>query len=391
MISFLVQHILPPGASPEDPEVRRRCGALSGGVGIFLNLLLCAVKGASAVLTGSVAMAADAVNNLSDAASSVVTLVGFRLAGQEADEEHPFGHGRMEYLAGLVVSMLILLVGLELGKSSVEKLLHPEVVELSLLTVGILAVSVAVKLWMSVFNRKLGRAADSASLRATAADSLSDAVATSVVLLGLVAGHFTNLAIDGWAGLLVALFILRAGFGAAKDTLNPLLGQPPSPELVEGVSGVILGHSQIVGIHDLIIHDYGPGRRMMSVHAEVDARSDMLEAHDIIDHIERELGERFHLEAVIHMDPVILDDVELTRVKELAARLARQIDPRLSIHDFRLTAGPLHSNLIFDVEAPYETVYTDQQIAEKLKEKLQAADKRYFAVIQVDRQYSQGT
>ena len=391
MTGYLMRRFIRDYEDTETPQVRQQYGALSGGVGILLNLLLFLGKLAAGLLTGAISVTADAFNNLSDAASSVVTLIGFRLAGQKADAGHPFGHGRIEYLAGLIVSLLILLVGFELGKSSVEKLLHPEVVELSLLTVGILAVSVAVKLWMSVFNRKLGRAADSASLRATAADSLSDAVATSVVLLGLVVGHFTNLAIDGWAGLLVALFILRAGFGAAKDTLNPLLGQPPSPELVEGVSGVILGHSQIVGIHDLIIHDYGPGRRMMSVHAEVDARSDMLEAHDIIDHIERELGERFHLEAVIHMDPVILDDVELTRVKELAARLARQIDPRLSIHDFRLTAGPLHSNLIFDVEAPYETVYTDQQIAEKLKEKLQAADKRYFAVIQVDRQYSQGT
>ncbi len=391
MTGYLMRRFIRDYEDTENPQVRQQYGALSGGVGILLNLLLFLGKLAAGLLTGAISVTADAFNNLSDAASSVVTLIGFRLAGQKADAGHPFGHGRIEYLAGLIVSLLILLVGFELGKSSVEKLLHPEVVELSLLTVGILAVSVAVKLWMSVFNRKLGRAADSASLRATAADSLSDAVATSVVLLGLVVGHFTNLAIDGWAGLLVALFILRAGFGAAKDTLNPLLGQPPSPELVEGVSGVILGHSQIVGIHDLIIHDYGPGRRMMSVHAEVDARSDMLEAHDIIDHIERELGERFHLEAVIHMDPVILDDVELTRVKELAARLARQIDPRLSIHDFRLTAGPLPSNLLFVLEAPYEPGYNDQQIAEKLKEKLQAADKRYFAVIQVDRQYSQGT
>ena len=272
--------------APQAPETRQRCGTLSGAVGIGLNLLLFLGKLFAGIATASIAVTADAFNNLSDAASSVVTLVGFRLAGQKADEEHPFGHGRMEYLAGLVVAMLILLVGVELGQSSLDKIVHPEPVAFSPLSAGILAVSVAVKLWMFFFNRGLSRQIQSAALAATAADSLSDAAATSILLAGLLAGQFLRLPLDGWLGLGVALFILRTGWGAAKDTADPLLGRPMDRALAEDIDRIVLGHQYILGIHDLVYHDYGPGRAMMSFHAEVPADANLLEIHDVIDHIE---------------------------------------------------------------------------------------------------------
>lgn len=387
MTGFLVRYLIRDSEKTEQPEVRRRYGVLAGVVGIILNLLLCAGKFAAGVLTGAISITADAFNNLSDAASSVVTLVGFRMAGQQADRDHPFGHGRAEYLAGLAVSVLILVVGVELGKSSLEKILHPEEVEFSWLSAGILAVSVAVKLWMSRFNRILSRRIGSAAMAATAADSRSDALATGAVLAGLLVGHFARLRIDGWIGLLVAVFILRAGLGAVKDTLDPLLGQPPEEELVQGIEATIMDHSQIVGIHDLVVHDYGPGRRMMSVHAEVPASSDFLEVHDVIDHIERELGEKYHLEAVIHMDPVVTDDPETSALRARTAQLLAELDPGITIHDFRVTPGPLHTNLIFDAVVPYEFSRDDKQLRAMIGEKLKELGENYYPVIQIDRAY----
>ena len=280
MINRLVRLFIQDCDNVTDPAVREKYGVLSGAVGIVLNLLLSAGKFFAGVVTGSIAITADAFNNLSDAGSSVVTLVGFKLAGQKADDGHPFGHGRAEYLAGLLVSLMILLVGLELGKTSIGKILHPEAVDFSPVSVAILAASILVKLWMGHFNRTLGKKLGSAAMAATAADSLSDVVATSAVLAGTLAGHFAHLSIDGWAGAVVAVFILKAGWGAAKDTINPLLGASPDPELVHAIREVVLSHPQVVGMHDLIIHDYGPGRRLCSFHAEVPQDADILEAHD---------------------------------------------------------------------------------------------------------------
>lgn len=370
----------------QSPETRRRCGVLSGGVGIALNLLLFLGKLLAGLLTASIAVTADAFNNLSDAASSVVTLIGFRLAGREADEEHPFGHGRMEYLAGLAVAMLILLVGVELGKSSLEKILHPEPVAFSALSAGILAVSVGVKLWMFFFNRGLSKAIQSAALSATAADSLSDAVATTTLLLGLLAGHFFRLPLDGWLGLAVALFILRAGWGAAKDTIDPLLGRPMDRALAADIDRIVLGHDYILGIHDLVYHDYGPGRAMMSLHAEVPADGDFLEIHDVIDHIERELKARHHIETSIHMDPVVRDK-RTEALRRQVAELARQLDPDLTIHDFRITAGPIHTNILFDVVVPYGFRMSDGEVRGELSSRVKELSDRYFAVIQVDHSY----
>ena len=374
------------GQDPSAPEVRQKCGTRAGVVGIVLNALLCMGKLAAGLLTGSVAIVADAFNNLSDAASSVITLVGFRLAAQAADEEHPFGHGRMEYLAGLVVSMAILVMGFELGKTSVEKLLHPEELSFSWLAVAILAAAVLVKLWMHRFNRTLGRAISSQAMEATAADSLSDAAATGVVLAATLIGHFFHLQIDGLAGLLVAAFILKTGWEAAKDTLDPLLGRPMDRSLSEDIDKLVVSHPNILGIHDLVYHDYGPGRAMMSFHAEVPADADLLEMHDIIDHIERELKEKHHIETVIHMDPVV-NDQRTTALREQVAQLAQEIDPVLSIHDLRITAGPRHTNVLFDVMVPYGFSLSDSQVVARLSEGVRGLSSKYFPVIQVDHSY----
>ena len=389
MINLLVKTFVKDCGNVQDPQVRQRYGTLSGAVGIFLNLLLSAGKMIAGVLTGSIAITADAFNNLTDAGSSVVTLVGFRMAGKQADGDHPFGHGRIEYLSGLAVSVVILLVGLELAKSSVEKIIHPEPVEFSWLSAGILAAAICVKLWMSYFNRSLSRRIGSAAMAATATDSLSDAAATSAVLLSSLIGRFTGVNIDAWAGILVAIFILRAGWGAAKDTLNPLLGQSPDPELVREIERTVLAHPQVVGIHDMIIHDYGPGRSMMSLHAEVPAGADIMAVHDEIDAIERELKAKYRIDASIHMDPIVTGDETISKARKMVSELVREVDPAMTIHDFRMTSGPRHRNLIFDVVVPYSVKSTDDEVRREIERKIRSADPNSFAVIQIDRAYTQ--
>ncbi len=387
MLEALLKKFVSNHQDTADKTVRQRYGVFSGVVGIVLNLVLFACKLLAGVLAGAISVMADAFNNLSDAASSVVTLVGFRLAGQEPDADHPFGHGRVEYLAGLIVSALILLVGVELGKSSVEKILHPEETTLSVVTVVILILSVAVKLWMGWFNGALAGRIRSEALRATAADCRSDAIATAAVLVGLALSRLVHYPLDGWIGALVAILILKAGIGSARATLDPLLGQAPDPEEVRAIEAFILAHPPIQGIHDLVIHDYGPGRRMMSVHAEIPADSDIMEAHDVIDLVEHEIKVSFGMEAVLHMDPVQTGNPRTDQLRELVQRLARELDPALTIHDFRITDGPQMTNLIFDVVLPYGVKLTEVQVREGLKEKLRAVDERYRAVIDVDRAY----
>lgn len=370
-----------------DPAVRERYGILSGAVGIVLNLLLSAGKLFAGLMTGSISITADAFNNLSDAGSSVVTLVGFKLAGQKADDGHPFGHGRMEYLAGLLVSLMILLVGVELGRSSIGKILRPEAVDFSLVSTGILAASILVKLWMGQFNRGLGRKIGSAAMAATAADSLSDAVATAAVLAGTLVNRFAHVNIDGWVGLAVAVFILRSGWGAAKDTINPLLGESPDPELVKQLRELVLSHPQVVGMHDLIIHDYGPGRRLCSFHAEVPQDADILDAHDAIDHIEREIKEKFGIETTVHMDPIATADEKVNQLRRQVADLARVVEPEMTIHDFRVVRGPTHTNVIFDAVVPHKCRLTDEEVLQRLRRAVSALDPAYQAVIQIDRAY----
>ena len=388
MTDWLVQRCIRRPEDGSDPAVRQAYGLLSGGVGIVLNLLLSAGKFVAGVLTGSIAVTADAFNNLSDAGSSVVTLVGFRMAAKRADDDHPFGHGRIEYLSGLAVAVAILVVGLELAKSSLEKVLHPVEVAFSWLSVGILCASILVKLWMFFFNRNLSRRIGSAAMMATATDSLSDAAATSAVLLGTLVGHFADLYIDGWVGVLVAVFILRAGWGTAKDTLDPLLGQSPDPELVRGIQETVLGRPEIVGMHDLVVHDYGPGRCMASLHAEVPMDADILVIHDVIDNLERELRRKLGVEVVIHMDPIAVGDPRTDALKAQVTELVRRIDPDMTIHDFRMTAGPEHTNLIFDVAVPYHCRLEDEQVQEAIGAAVKALPGNYYTVVSVDHVYA---
>ena len=387
MIHFLAKHLIKDHEDISSPAVRRAYGILCGCVGIGLNLLLFAGKLLAGILSRSIAVTADAVNNLSDAGSSVVTLLGFKLAAQEPDQDHPFGHGRLEYISGLVVSMVILLMGVELGKTSLEKILHPEPVDFSPVVAVILCASILVKLYMVLYNRRIGKRIHSAAMAATAADSLSDCLATSAVLLGTLAGHFLDLHIDGWCGAAVALFILWSGFGAARETINPLLGQPPSPEFVEQIRSLVRAQPQIIGIHDLIVHDYGPGRRILSLHAEVPASGDILALHDVVDALEKQLNEKLGCLATIHMDPVVNDGGATTEARERVQAVVRVIDPGISIHDFRMVPGPTHTKLIFDAEVPYQCTLPDQEIRRRIQSAVQALDEAWSAVVEVEKSY----
>ena len=387
MIDWLAKHWIKNYTQTNDPVVRQGYGMLSGGVGIFCNLLLFLGKLLAGTVSGSISMVADAFNNLSDAGSSVVTLIGFKMAGQKADRDHPFGHGRMEYLAGLLVAVMILLVGAELFKSSLAKALHPAPVELTLVSLVVLPAAILVKLGMWRMNKGLGKKLHSPALEATAADSISDVVATGAVLGCTLLGHFTGWEIDGWAGLGVACFILYSGVMAARDTLNPLLGQPPAPELVQEIEETVLAHPEVRGVHDLVVHDYGPGRAMGSLHAEVDARADLLQIHDCIDRIERELKKKFGFDVVIHMDPVETGNGRTEQLrKQVLARL-QEVWPGMTLHDFRITAGPEHTNLIFDVVAPYDIKLGDEELRKKIGELVRELGENYYAVVQVDRAY----
>ena len=387
MIHLLAKHLIKDHENISSPAVRRAYGILCGCVGIGLNLLLFGGKLLAGILSRSIAVTADAVNNLSDAGSSVVTLLGFKLAAQEPDQDHPFGHGRLEYISGLVVSMVILLMGVELGKTSLEKILHPEPVDFSPVVAVILCASILVKLYMVLYNRRIGKRIHSAAMAATAADSLSDCLATSAVLLGTLAGHFLDLHIDGWCGAAVALFILWSGFGAARETINPLLGQPPSPEFVEQIRSLVRAQPQIIGIHDLIVHDYGPGRRILSLHAEVPASGDILALHDVVDALEKQLNEKLGCLATIHMDPVVNDGGATTEARERVQAVVQVIDPGISIHDFRMVPGPTHTKLIFDAEVPYQCTLPDQEIRRRIQSAVQALDEAWSAVVEVEKSY----
>ena len=387
MISLLAKWFIPNRENTADAAVRRAYGQLCGLVGIALNILLFAGKFFAGTLSGSIAITADAFNNLSDAGSSVVTLLGFRLAGRKPDPEHPFGHGRMEYLSGLVVSALILLMGVELAKSSFQKILHPEAVEFSVAAVVILLASIAVKLYMSVYNRTIGKKIHSAAMVATGIDSLSDTISTVAVLIAMVVGKLSGLMIDGWVGMVVALFILYSACRAAMETVSPLLGQAPEAEFVQRIEELVLAHEDVCGIHDLVVHDYGPGRVMISLHAEVPSSGDILELHDMIDGIEMELREQLDCEAVIHMDPIVVDDAVTTEMRIRTAALVKEVDERATIHDFRMVVGPTHTNLIFDAVVPFGGEKSNYQLEEEIKARVQQMEGTYFAVVRVENSY----
>lgn len=387
MIELLVHKIIKNPDNVNDPKVREAYGVLSGGVGIFCNLLLFGFKLLAGILTGAVSIMADAFNNLSDAGSSIVTLIGFKMAGKPADTEHPFGHGRIEYLSGLFVAVAILLMGYELLKTSVTKILHPEALEFKMVSVIILAVAILVKLWMAYFNFKLGNKISSEAMRATATDSLSDCFSTGAVLIGMLIFYFLHVNVDGYIGAVVAVLVLIAGYNAAKDTIQPLLGSAPAPEIVQQIREVVLSEPMILEIHDMVIHDYGPGRRMVSLHAEVAYNVDILAAHDVIDNIEQRLEEKFQYEATIHMDPVVTDDEELHDAREMVEKLISEMNKNWKIHDFRMVHGNTHTNLLFDLVVEPSDMLQAKQIEFDVKKKIHDADTHYYAVIKVEQSY----
>ena len=387
LTDFLAKHFIKDYQNVKNPKVRERYGVLGGVVGICCNVLLSAAKLIAGTLTGAISITADALNNLSDAGSSIVTLCGFKMAGKPADDQHPFGHGRIEYVSGLIVSMVILLMGFELIKSSIEKIVHSESMSFSILSLIILLCSVALKLWMAFFNRGLGKKIDSAAMKATAMDSLSDVAATSAVVIGLLVFHFTGVSIDGYIGVVVACFIMYTGYQTAKDTLSPLLGQAPDPQFVHSIEEKVLAYPDVVGVHDLIVHNYGPGRSVVSLHAEVPCHIDILKIHDTIDNIERELKAEFQCECVIHMDPIVTNDETVNAMHAKVAQLVRSIDEQMSIHDFRMVAGPSHTNLIFDVMVPHGFHLSDEQVVSAIRDEVKKLDKTFEVVIDVDKSY----
>ena len=368
----------------DDPKVRSAYGILAGIVGILCNLLLFAGKLVVGTLSGSVSITADAVNNLSDASSSVVTLVGFRIAEKPADEGHPYGHARVEYISGLAVAALILVIGVELAKNSVKKIFLPSPVEFSPVVAGVLLMSILVKLWMALFNRTLGRRIGSATLQATAADSRNDVISTGAVLLAAVVEAWTGWTIDGYVGRLVALFIIWSGVGIARDTIDPLLGKPTDPALRKLIADEIFQSEKVLGFHDLMVHDYGPGQRFATVHVEMDMREDPMACHDIIDDIERDCWERHRIHLCIHYDPIVTDDAELNHMRKLVQQRIQALDPRLSIHDFRMVRGASHTNLIFDMIIPYEMESRKAELKRQVDEAVRQESNRYFSVITFD-------
>lgn len=369
MIQFLIERFVPNWQNTQNSTVRERYGILAASVGILSNIFLFIIKILTGLIFNSIAITADAVNNLSDAGSSVITLLAFKIAGKPADPEHPYGHARMEYISGMAVSFIIILLGLQLIGSSFEKILHPETVTVSYLTYAVLIISILTKLWQGIFNRTVGKRIDSDALQATAADSLNDVFATSAVLISAIVYHFTSIPIDGWMGMAVAIFITISGIKFVIETGDPLLGQAPDPQLIREIGQRITSYDGVIGMHDLQVHSYGPGRTFASVHAEVPANVDILVSHDIIDNIEREVGAEMGINLVIHMDPVVTDNEKINRLKAEIDQIVKGIDTDLSMHDFRAVFGPTHTNLVFDVVVPPAFELTDSQIIQNISEK----------------------
>ena len=373
--------------NPDNEQGRKAYGTLCSIVGVLLNVCLFAGKYFAGVISGSVAITADAFNNLSDAGSSFITLVGFLFAGKEPDLDHPFGHGRFEYISGFVVSMAILLMGFELMKSSIIKIIRPEPVETGTVTMVILIVSVLVKVYMAIYNRSVGKKIRSAAMSATAKDSISDSLATSFVLIAMLVMKYADVNIDGICGVFVSLFIFYAGITAAKETLDPLLGLPPEQEFVDHIEEIVMAHEMIVGIHDVVVHDYGPGRRMISLHAEVPGDRNIFEIHDLIDRVEKELNETLQCESVIHMDPIETDNEEVAKVKAIVAEEVKRIHEQITIHDFRMVTGETHTNLIFDAVVPFGTKMSARDVKKSIEELVEGLEGNYFAVVHIDQSY----
>ncbi len=388
MTEFLLKHFVKGYPDTSSPAVRTRCGNLAGTVGIVCNVLLCAGKFLAGFLSGSLAISADAVNNLSDASSSVIALLGFRIAAKPADDEHPYGHGRTEYLAGLAVSVMILLIGLELVKTSVGKIMAPEPIQAGLVPLAVLVVSILVKLWMAAFNRRVGKEIGSSVLEATAADSRNDVIATSAVLVATLAQMIFDWQLDGWIGLAVAAFILYSGWGLVKEAIAPLLGQAPDPEMVRHILEVTRSYPGVLGIHDLIVHDYGPGRQFASLHVEMAASQDVLASHDVIDQIERRFLEQEGLHVIIHYDPIVTDNNEVGEARDYLAKQVKRLDPRLTIHDLRVVPGETHTNLIFDLVVPHGFEMPECRLKSEVQAMAQSKNPKWQCVVTLENSYT---
>ena len=388
MTEFLIKKFVNNYAQTEDAKVRENYGLLSSLTGIACNVLLFAVKLVMGTIAHSISITSDAFNNLSDSASCVVTLFGYKLAAKPADKDHPFGHGRIEYLTSLVLASVILIVGFELLKSSAMKVIHPETVRFSWIVLISLLASIGVKFWMCGFNRKLGRRIDSSVMLATAQDSLNDVIATAATVVSLVLSAFVSWPVDGIMGVIVSIFVLFSGYGIIKDTISELLGQPADKELVSKISDIMLSRPEILGLHDLIIHSYGPGNLIGSAHAEVSAHDDLLQIHDTIDEVEKEIYERLHVMFTIHMDPIETDNQEIEEARKMMKNILAQIDEQLSFHDFRMVSGPTHTNLIFDIVVPFECKLGFDDIRKQINDQLSSQKKKWYTVITFDRDYT---
>lgn len=388
MTNLLIKKFVKNYQNTDDREVRASYGKMSGVVGIICNILLFSGKLFIGLFSGSVAITADAVNNLSDASSSIISLLGFKLASRPADEEHPYGHGRYEYLSGLMVSVLIMVIGVELFRSSVEKIINPKSVEFSWIIAAVLIFSVLLKLWMMFFNMNIGEKINSKTLIATAADSRNDVITTSAVLAAAVISYFADIELDGIMGVAVAIFILYSGFGLIKDTLDPMLGKAPDEKQVDMIRNKIMSYSNVLGTHDLMVHDYGPGRLFASVHVEMAAENDVLESHDVIDNIERDFLENDGLHMIVHLDPISTKDSLVNELRSWISEQITYLDERLTIHDLRIVKGPTHTNVIFDCLVPHDMDIGEKEIKHYLRNIIKEKYPNYYAVVTIDRSYA---
>lgn len=388
MQNWLVKKFIKDYENTQDINVRASYGKLSGKIGILCNVFLFIGKFLAGTVSGSVSITADAVNNLSDAASSIISLIGFKMAEKPADEDHPYGHARYEYLSGLTVAVMIILIGFELFKTGFDKVLHPTAVDFSVISAVVLLISILIKLWMSLFNKSLGKKINSSALEATAADSRNDVISTAAVLSASVISHFLKINLDGYMGIAVAVFILYSGIGLVKDTLDPLLGKAPDPELVDYIQNKILSYDGVLGTHDLMIHDYGPGRKFASVHVEMAAEEDVLKSHDVIDNIERDFLANDSLNIIVHFDPIVTKDAIVNDLRSWLLEQVKSIDNRLSIHDLRVVPGTTHTNLIFDCVMPNSLNLSPSELKLKIRKLVNDKYPNYYCVITVDSSYA---
>ncbi len=388
MHTILVKLFIRDSENVTNPKVRTAYGTLGSITGIITNIFLAIIKYIAGVFSGSISIMADAINNLSDAGASIISLVGIKLSAKPADKGHPYGHGRLEYISALGVAFLVLLMGIELFKSSVNKIINPEPVTFSILSLGILIFSIIAKLWLGFFNKKLGEKINSAPMIAVMKDSFSDCLATGVAAISIIVSAFSDINIDGYLGIVVACFIFIAGFNILKETMADLLGKPAEKEFVDAITEKILSYDKIVGVHDMIIHDYGPGRQFASAHAEVPSNENIMEIHDIIDIIERDIFNEYGMVISIHMDPIVVDDEKINTLRQMTSNLVTELSEEMSIHDFRVVDGPTHTNLIFDLIVPHKYKLSNDEVCKEIEENLSKIDERYFAVITVEHSFN---